>query len=115
MITKLTLRAKKKGSYFIDLDFTDENGDGVIPKTLTWTFSNLAGVTVNERSQVSVTPAASVTIALSGADLALQAGESVQFSRLFTIEGTYDSDEGSDLPFKDACEFTIDDLVAVAN
>ena len=53
--------------------------------------------------------AASIDFVFSGIDIDYGDGP----ERVFTIEATYDSDGGSDLPLKAECHFRINDLVNV--
>ena len=78
---------------------------------MTWSLLEPDGTVVNEREDVTVSPAESVTIVLSGDDLAMD--EAYDVERILLIEGTYDSDLGSDLPLRDQLTFTIEDLVGV--
>ena len=113
MATSLTLRANEESTYIITAAFTDEDGVAVTPNTLTWTLTDADGIVINDREEEVIAPAASVDIVLQGADLALQSGESLQALRILTVEGTYDSDAGTDLPIKAACKFVVEDLVAI--
>ena len=63
--------AIEQSTYVITASFTDETGAAVVPNSVTWTLVNGDGQVVNSRSAVSVTPASSVTIVLSGDDLDL--------------------------------------------
>jgi hypothetical protein len=115
MTTELTTHAKEKSTYIITAAFTDENGDAVAPTTLTWTLTDEAGAVINSRENVAVAgPASSEDIVLSGDDLALQSGETTRGVWIFTVEGTYDSDAGSDLPLNDEIRFIVDGLIAVS-
>lgn len=112
-ITTITTPITEKGTAKFTVAFTDETGASVIPKTgLNWTLTDRAGTVINSRSAVVITPAASVTIVLSGADLAISASYA-GVGRVLTVQGTYDSDIGSALPLKEECWFWISDLVAV--
>jgi len=90
----------------------DESGAAVSPSAMTWTLTNRAGTVVNSRSQVSVTPSTSVTIVLSGADLALLADSDNK--RELLVEYTYSSSAGSNLPGKDVLRFEIQPLAGVS-
>jgi hypothetical protein len=115
MTTTLATHAKEQSTYSISASFTDEDDEAVAPKTLSWTLTDISGTVINERENVNIpSPSASEDIVLSGADLALQSNESTQGVRVFTVEGTYDSDAGSDLPLNDEIRFIVDGLVAVS-
>ena len=113
MPTTLTTKATEQSTYIITAAFTDDAGAEVTPKAgLNWTLTDSSGTVVNSRENVSIAaPAASVDIVLSANDLAVSSG--ADLVRYLTIEGTYDSDAGSDLPIKDQVKFAIADLVAV--
>lgn len=112
MPTTLEARAVEKSSYTITAAFTDELDAAVIPNAgLTWTLTDGAGNVINNRSNVDLTEAASVDITLSGNDLALGNNGN---KRIVTVQGTYNSAAGSNLPIKDQVIFYIDGLVAVS-
>jgi hypothetical protein len=107
--------AHEGGTFAIDVSFTDELGADVIPKAgLNWSLVKEDGVTiVNNREEVVITsPAATVTIVLSGVDLALDSGKLVSW-RYLVVEGTYDSSLGSNLPLKDHVKFPIVNIAKV--
>jgi hypothetical protein len=95
----------------LDVSFFDEDGTAVTPSAATWTLTDDHGSVINSRSAVSETPASTVTIVLSGADLA--ASDPLQLNRRLLIEWTYNSTAGTGLPGKHEASFDIDDLVAV--
>ena len=106
----ITDTANEKSTFALELAITDENGDPLTPNTLTWTLTNLAGNVINERAGIEfATPASTVTVVLTGDDLALP--ERADPLRVVTLEGTYDSDLGNDLPLKEEVQFTIRILV----
>ena len=108
----LTTYAKEGSTYIITIAFEDENGDAVTPNEATWTLTDPAGNIINSREAVTISSlSTSIDIVLSGDDL--MSLESNGNERRLLIEGTYDSDAGSDLPLKDEVTFYIDDLVAV--
>jgi len=115
MTTELTTHAKEKSTFVITAAFTDEDGNAVAPKTLTWTLTDDGGTVINEKEdEVVSSPSASEDIVLSGDDLALQSGEETRGVRILTVEATYDSDAGSDLPLNEEIRFIVDGLVAVS-
>ena len=110
----LSKKAAEEGTYIITAEFIDDDGDSVAPDTLTWTLTDSSGTVINSRTSVSVSsPTASEDIVLSGDDLALQSGESGDTMRILTIQATYDSDAGTDLPLNDAAYFYIKDLKTI--
>jgi hypothetical protein len=113
-ITQLSaVDARKRSSAVIRVNFKNEFGVAMVPKSATWTLTNENGVVVNSRRRVVISPlASSVDIRLSGLDLAVSKGKTVQ-NRVFTVEAVYDSSFESDIPLNDACIFTVENLVGV--
>lgn len=110
MPTKLTTNAIERSTYVITATFTDEDGDAEIPNSgLTWTLTNEHGTVINSRTAVAITAASTINIVLSGADLDIDDGK----FRVVTVEGTYNSTLGSNLPIKDEARFTVSNLTAV--
>ena len=105
-------RAIEESTFVVTASFADENGDAVTPNALVWTLTRTDGTAINSREDVSITPAASVSIVLSGDDLQVFAGDNYQ--RVLTLKGTYDSDLGSGLPLNDELYFSVEDLVNVS-
>jgi len=109
-----TPRPAEEGTCFIDLAFWDEDGAAKAPKTAKWSLTDNKGNLINNRDEVAISsPSATETVVLSGDDLALQAGEREFADRIFTIEWTYDSALGSDLPDNDKVEFQVDGSVVI--
>lgn len=107
MPTTLTTQAVERSTFAITAAFTDEAGAAVVPDTgLSWTLTDVVGNVVNSREDVTISPAASVSIVLHGADL--QIGDAFRDNRrLVTITGTYDSSLGSNLEIVDWVQFEI--------
>lgn len=107
--------AVEKSTFAVDLAFTDEDDAAVAPDSVLWTLTDEDGNVINDREDESETPGSTMTILLSGDDLAFQAGESGESVwRVLTIEATYTSDLGARLPLKDSLKFPLRNLVAVA-
>lgn len=112
MPSEITTHAVENATFVITIAFTDETSAAVTPDTgLNWTLTDAAGNVINSRSAVTITPASSVDIILSGNDLAIGNNGT---KRILTIQGTYDSSAGSNLPLKDEIVFYIHDLLAVS-
>lgn len=109
MPTALTTRAVEQSTFGIVAAFTDEAEAPMIPNVLTWSLLNGEGAVINGRSAIPITPAASVTIVCSGADLVASEGS----TRVVLIEATFDSDLGADLPLRDTVTFQIANLIGV--
>jgi hypothetical protein len=114
MPTDLEAVAIEEGTYALTATFTDEDGSEVTPNVITWTLTDLKGNVINARQDVAVgSPASSVTIVLKGDDLSLDTDEVGLGQRVLTVEATYDSSLGSNLPLKDVAFFNVVDLKAV--
>ena len=112
MATVLGTKAPEEGTYILTVAFKDDTGTAVVPDSITWTETDTSGSVVNSRLNVAVAvPAASITIVLSGADLAIQRPSIL--GRIVTIEAVYDSDAGNDLPLNAEIRFTIEPLVNI--
>lgn len=93
--------------------FTDELGTITIPSSsIAWTLSDEHGAPINGRDGILVAAAGSIDIALYGDDLALP--DPTKRTRVLTVETTYTSNLGSDLPLKDQARFDIQSLVAIS-
>ena len=97
--------AKDQSTYFVTAEFLDESGDPVTPITLVWSLLDGLGAVVNGRLDVPITPAASVTIALSGDDL-IFSDDPLPDERHALFEGTYTSSQGVK-PIRDCAIFNV--------
>jgi hypothetical protein len=109
MATRLTTKAKDKSTYIVTCSFKDENGNDVTPNTITWKLTDDAGNIINSRTAQTVTPAAAVDIVLSGNDLKYSDGP----VRILTVEATYNSLLGTNLPLNEEVKFNISDLINI--
>lgn len=115
MATQITTLVQEKGTAKFTVAFTDEDGNAVTPTAATWTLTDSKGNVINSRSAVVISSlSTSVTILLSGADLALSTTTTAAHERHLTIEYTYNSSAGSGLPGKAVAIFHIEDFVAVS-
>jgi len=108
MPTVITTPVVKNSTAFVTINFKDEDGQAVAPKSATWTLMTLSGVIVNDREAVVIdTPIAStIVITLSGDDLAISKGKQIQ-ERVFLVEGIYDSVEEDDVSIVDFLQFPV--------
>ena len=104
--------ANEKSTYVIEASFKDEFGTAVVPTSIIWTLTDTNGVVINSRTAVSVTPAETITIVLSGADLAFTGVINVY--RDLTIKAVYNSTMGTALPLNSSIRFLIQQLIAVS-
>lgn len=102
----------EEGTFGLECVFHDELGTVTIPSSsIAWTLTDEFGTAINGRDGVMVAPAGTIDITLFGPDLALPDAE--KRTRLITVETTYTSNLGSDLPLKEQARFSIDSLRAV--
>lgn len=92
--------------------FRDEAGELVTPTEIKWSLTDGDGNVVNSRQAVDVAPASSVTVVLSGDDLALAQGDDGR--RQVVVRATYDGALGDDLPIVGVLEFTVRNVPGVA-
>jgi len=115
MANTITIDTKpaEEGTAVVTVAFTDHDGIAVSPNasTLTWTLTDTNGTVINLRTNVAITSASSVTIVLSGDDLAIT--RTTGAKRVITLEGLYNSTDGNNLPIKVQGIFNIEHFVAV--
>ena len=106
--------ANERSTFAVDLRFYDESGLAVVPNTLNWSLTDAVGNIVNGHdNDIVAVPSLSNQLLFSGDDLAFQKGESKLVKRIITVEMTYDSALGTDLPLNDEIIFFIDDLMLI--
>jgi len=105
MSTWLDDFAYEGGTTEVTVIFKDQDGVTFTPKTLTWTLYDGGGNVVNSRSAVSVTPASTVSIVLSGDDLVMVNEALDKEVRTVKFNGTYDTGAYTDLPFVEPKRF----------
>ncbi len=103
--------ATEKSTYVVNLTFAEESGNPVTPLSVQWTLFRAGGVVVNERENVTATPAETVSVVLSGDDLEIFTDDDRK--RTLKVEATYNSTYGDGLPLKEELVFFIDDLTQV--
>ena len=102
---ELSVTPAQGGAAKATISFTDENGAAKTPTSVKWTLSSTTGAIINGRSFVTLTPAASISWLLSGADLRI-GGHGPE--RILTIDALYDSTLGNDVPLRAQASFTIE-------
>jgi hypothetical protein len=109
----LTEVANEKSSYWVIVNFLDEDNGAMAPDVCTWTLTDMEGNVINVREDVAiVTPELSETLEFSGNDLAVDGNDIV--NRLITLEGTYTSDvHGADKPFIIQIQFPVEPAIVV--
>lgn len=97
----------------VDIEFKDHDDNLVTPVTATWTLSDVDGVIVNSRENVTISSlATSVSLVLSGDDLAVS--DALGVDRIFTLKATYNSSLGNGLTLNEEEPFTVKNLVNVS-
>ena len=114
MPTTLSKKAEEESTYIIQVAFKDEDDNLVVPDSIHWKLTDSDGNVINSRSDETVDVASTVNITLSGNDLIVVTSKGSNKKRVLTVWGTYDSDLGDDLPYKDNCTFFLKDLVAIS-
>ena len=107
MSIALDILAHDGSTLALDLTFLDEDGNQVTPNDITWTLTNGNGAVVNGRSNVSATPASTITIVLSGDDLDVDVYGT---RRVLHVLAHYDSSLGTGLPLAEDIVFDVEDL-----
>jgi hypothetical protein len=105
--------AQEESTFALHISFFDEDGVPVTPDAgLAWTLTDAAGATINSRTAVAITPAETVTVVLTGNDLAIQAGETAaKVLRRVLIAGTYNSTLGSNLAISEEIRFVLENTL----
>lgn len=113
-MTFLPKVATELGTYIIDVTLLDEDGDSLAPATLSWSLKDVGGNVVNSREDVEIDPpTSSVTITLTGADLALTANRPAQ--RILSLSGTYTTALGVEAALTESATFIIAPLATSTN
>ena len=117
MSTKLSEKAQEGSTFAIKIDFTvkadpdDEVGTPFTPNSgLKWSLKDKDGNVINDKGDVEIDSAESITIVLSGADLALVGGP---VRRYVTIKGTFNGVLGENLSLIGEVSFPIQNLVGM--
>lgn len=113
MPTKLSDKAVEGSSFTVRAAFNELVAgvrSPVVPNSgLKWSLKDKDGAEVNGRSDVSISPAASVDIVLQGADLAVPGDYPITL--YVTVEGTYNGVAGNNLPIIDEVSFQVYNIV----
>ncbi len=108
---KLSTVAPERGTYAVTCGpFQDVDGTTVTPLTTAWTLTDSAGVVVNSRSAVTISPASTIVIVLSGLDLAVGTGLTGTARKLYLAWTFNSSTYGSNLPGTAEIKFEIADF-----
>ncbi len=110
MSITLLEQANEKSTYVVNVAFYDEDSVAMTPDTATWTLVNDSNAVVNSRDGVSLTPASSIDIVLSGDNLAISDDDTDNGNRRIIIEATYSGDLGSGLPLRTEAQFNVHNI-----
>lgn len=89
------------GTVVLSASFEDEDGDSVVPNSLKYSVLDESKEVVNSQQDISISPASSIEVVLSGDNL--PAGK-----LYWVIDGEYDSSVGSNLPLRGYATFIVD-------
>ena len=105
-------KATEESTFVVTVAFFDTDQVAVAPKLAQWTLKDEDGAIVNSREAVLIdSPGTTVTIVLTGDDLALP--DTTKPDRYLLVEAVYDSLlYGSDLNLREEGKFLISNLVA---
>lgn len=108
-----TVEAMEQSTFGVTVSaFTDTEGTAVTPATFSWTLIRKStGDIVNDREDVSETPAASIRVVLAGDDLQRYTGD--DGLRQLVMQWTYDSDDGSGMVGREVLTFFVRDVQSV--
>lgn len=104
--------ATEESTFVVTVSFSETTGAAVAPKLTQWTLKDEDGAIVNSREAVNIdVPGTTVTIVLTGDDLALP--DTTKPTRYLLIEAVYDSVlYGNDLNLREEGKFPISNLVS---
>lgn len=98
----------EKSTLVLRITFLDEDDQLVVPTAASWTLTDKDGLVINERRDVPISPlAAIVNLVLYGDDLALAGAAASKYKRIVTIQATYDSSIGTNLPLTEEVMFQV--------
>lgn len=111
----MTTHFVEKSSGSVLVRFRDRNDQPITPTSAKYTITDDAGNVINNKEDIAISSLATqVELLLSGDDLAISSGfAGVSEERILTIEATYDSDLGNDLPLNEQAIFYVDQLIAI--
>ena len=107
------------------MQFLDEDDTPVTPNasTVTWCLTDKNGNVINSRLNVALVSALSMTVKMSGLDLAISGNPDKiitrngvkinQYERHVAVKGEIDSTLGTDLPVTKGFIFYIEDIVCI--
>ena len=109
MPVTISSHAREGGTILLPVNFTDEDGDSFKPNSISWKLTDEDGTVINGRSSVSLTANSSTSVVLTGDDLAITG--TVRKIVKVKVFGTYNSDYGTNLTYREEATVVIDNLV----
>jgi hypothetical protein len=108
--------ATEGGSVFVTAEFTDRNESDVVPNSITWSLTDEDGDIINSREDIAiVTPAASVTIEISGDDLPWEGNYPSELYYLYVLfKAVYDEADATDVPQNQEKRIAVSNLRGVS-
>ena len=103
--------AVEGSTYIVRLEVYREDGAAVVPNEAVWSLRDNYNQVVNNRDEVPLVPATTMTVILSGDDLVYERNS--KSIRAMTVTGTYDGLYGTDLPIAEEFTFSIRPLAGV--
>ena len=107
MPVKAQIHAVERSTLVITAAFTDELNSPVTPTSVAWRLESDSGAIINNRSNVSLTPAPSVKIVLTGADLDVLVNTNDSELRRLILTAVYNSSNGVGLSLSESYEFQV--------
>ena len=105
--------APEEGTYTVKFTFKDEELNLVTPTAINWWLTDLDGDPINNRSEVSATPANPYYLTLTGPDLQMKDVKEKYDFRLVTLRGLYNSNRGNNLPLTHVVMFRLANILVV--
>ena len=103
----------EESTAFFKADFIDEDGEEVIPASITYHLMS-ADMVMILYAQVVAIPAATIYIDLSGSDLRLFENEKSYGDRVLLVQAVYNSDKLANAPLNKAFRFKVRNIGMVA-
>jgi len=110
MPVTISTHAREGGTIILPVAFTTESGTSFKPNEISWKLTDEDGTVINSRTSVSLTANSSTSVVLTGDDLAITG--TVRKIVKVKVFGTYNSNYGTNLTYREEATVIIDNLVA---
>lgn len=114
MAQKISQKAEEGSSFILRASFNEITPSGkvpIVPTSLKWKLTDKDGTVINNKLDQILTPDSYVYIPISGDDLALPADHPITL--YVTVEGTYNSFVGGELPIVSTGYFQVENSVGI--